>query len=87
MPAWHVYVIRSDRVDAISAALTQAGIGNRVYYRPALHRHPAMRAFDDRGDLPVTDALAGSHLALPIGPALGEPEAAAVTRTVAQACR
>ena len=41
-PAWHLYVIRHDRADALAAALAGAGIGQKAYYRRPVHRQPAM---------------------------------------------
>ena len=40
--AWHLYMIRSERIDDIHAALEEAGIGSKIYYRPPVHKHPAM---------------------------------------------
>jgi dTDP-4-amino-4,6-dideoxygalactose transaminase len=85
LAAWHVYVIRSPHVDAIAGSLNAAGIGAKVYYRPALHRQPAMREFDDRGELPVTEELSATHLAIPIRPGFGEAQAAVVTEHVRRA--
>jgi dTDP-4-amino-4,6-dideoxygalactose transaminase len=82
VPAWHLYVIRSRAVDAIAAALSEAGIGNKVYYRPPLHRHAAMLPFAHGAKLPVTDELAMTHLAIPISPGLTSADAAEVTRCV-----
>jgi dTDP-3-amino-3,4,6-trideoxy-alpha-D-glucose transaminase len=78
-PAWHLYVVRSDAVDALAAALGTAGIGCRAYYRTPIHRQPAMaRAID----LPGTDEAARTHLAIPMSPVLGR---AAVDEVVAAA--
>jgi dTDP-3-amino-3,4,6-trideoxy-alpha-D-glucose transaminase len=85
LAAWHVYVIRSPQVDPIAAGLAKAGIAAKVYYRPALHRHPALAAYDDRGDLPVTDALAGTHLAIPVGPWLSDAQTGEITGHIAAA--
>jgi dTDP-3-amino-3,4,6-trideoxy-alpha-D-glucose transaminase len=82
VPAWHLYVIRSKAVDAIAAALSEAGIGNKIYYRPPLHRHPAMVPFANGVKLPVTDELAMTHLAIPISPNLTSADAAEVTRCI-----
>lgn len=82
LAAWHVYVIRSPHVDAIGAALNTRGIGAKVYYRPGLHRAPALAQWHDRGELPATEELSTTHLAIPISPFLGEAEAAAVTSCV-----
>jgi dTDP-4-amino-4,6-dideoxygalactose transaminase len=83
--AWHVYVIRSTQVDAISEALTTAQIGNKVYYRPPIHRHPALAPYAHGVELPATDELALTHLAIAFNPGLTESQAAEVTRHVAAA--
>ena len=84
-PAWHLYVIRSPHVDAIADALSRAQIGNKIYYRPPLHRHRAMLPYADGVELPVTDELALRHLAIAFNPRLSEADAAEVTQAVAGA--
>src|SRR3954454_3089694 len=37
-PAWHLYVIRTDRSEQLEQALPQAGIGARSYYRVPVHQ-------------------------------------------------
>ena len=69
-PAWHLYVIRHERADELADALTAAGIGNKAYYRVPAHRQPAMLEWGRGAELPVTEELARTHLAIPIGPAL-----------------
>ena len=54
--AWHVYVIRSQHVDEISRALNEAEIDNKIYYRPPLHRHPAMAPYANGEELPATSS-------------------------------
>ena len=81
-PAWHVYVIRSRHIDEIAGALSAAGIGNKIYYRPPLHRQPAMAPYADGLELPVTEQLALAHLAIPISPALTAADAAEVTSCI-----
>ena len=80
--AWHLYVIRTDHVAAISAGLTAADIGNRAYYTRPIHRHPAMAPYVAGVELPMTDALASTHLAIPMNPFLTEEQAVEVTRCV-----
>jgi dTDP-4-amino-4,6-dideoxygalactose transaminase len=82
--AWHLYVIRSPHVEAIAAHCNAAGIGNKVYYRPPIHRQPAMAPYATGADLPITDELAGTHLAIPINPYLSPAEAVEVTRSIAR---
>jgi dTDP-3-amino-3,4,6-trideoxy-alpha-D-glucose transaminase len=67
--AWHVYVVRHERADALGAALNAAGIGSRAYYRTPIHRQPAMAEFGG-AELPATDELARTHLALPVSAAM-----------------
>ena len=69
-PAWHLYVIRHEHADALAAALGNAGIGHKAYYRVPAHRQPAMREWAEGVELPATDEVAGTHLAIPMGPAL-----------------
>jgi dTDP-4-amino-4,6-dideoxygalactose transaminase len=81
-PAWHVYVIRWPDVDAIAAELSRAQVGNKVYYRPPLHHHPALRQYAAGVQLPATEELALSHLAIAFGPRLSDSDAAQVTAHV-----
>ena len=37
-PAWHLYVVRHERPDELSAALAAVGVGSRGYYRRPIHR-------------------------------------------------
>jgi dTDP-4-amino-4,6-dideoxygalactose transaminase len=74
-PAWHLYVVRHPRADALLAALGEAGIQARGYYRTPLHRQPAMEPYAPAGlDLPGTDELARTNLALPMSPVLGQAQ-------------
>ena len=66
VPAWHLYVIRHEQADALQAALAQAGVEARGYYRTPVHRQEAMRPWGAGAELPVTDELARTHLAIPI---------------------
>jgi len=66
-PAWHLYVVRSDRADQLGAALREARRrGPRVL--PPTVAPPAPLAVDI--ELPATDEAARTSLALPIGPTL-----------------
>jgi dTDP-4-amino-4,6-dideoxygalactose transaminase len=81
-PAWHLYVVRSERADELVAGLAGAGIGARGYYRLPVHRQAAMRQYGDGVDLPVTDELARTHIALPMSPVLSAEQAAEVVAAV-----
>jgi len=84
-PAWHLYVVTHERPDALAAALRDAGIGARGYYRTPVHRQQAMSPLAGGVELPVTDALARSNLALPISPVLGVEQAREVVDVIASA--
>ena len=81
-PAWHLYVVRSDRADELAAGLTRSGIGCKAYYGTPVHRQPAMLPFAAGVELPVTDELARTHLALPMSPVLSADQAAEVVAAV-----
>jgi dTDP-4-amino-4,6-dideoxygalactose transaminase len=84
-PAWHLYVIRHDRADELAAALKQAGIGHKAYYRAPAHRQPAMADFPPAVELPGTDEAARTHLAIPMSPVLGREQADEVVAAVRDA--
>jgi dTDP-4-amino-4,6-dideoxygalactose transaminase len=74
-PAWHLYVIRSERIDELAVRLADAGIGHKAYYRRPIHRQPAMLC---ELDLPGTDEAARTHLAIPMSAVLDRAQADAV---------
>jgi dTDP-4-amino-4,6-dideoxygalactose transaminase len=84
-PAWHLYVVRDESVDALAEALGAAGIGHKVYYRVPAHRQPAMAEWGAAAELPVTDELARTHIAIPMSPVLGPEQAAEVAGVVRSA--
>lgn len=81
-PAWHLYVVRSDRADELATRLPEHGIGAKAYYRRPVHRQPAMLAFAQGVELPVTDEVARTHLALPMSPLLSAGQAREVVAAV-----
>jgi dTDP-4-amino-4,6-dideoxygalactose transaminase len=86
LPAWHLYVVDHPDSDAIGAALNAAGIQARAYYRTPLHRQPAMLPYVPPGlELPVTDDLAATILALPISPVLSADQVGEVVEALAAA--
>ena len=77
-PAWGLQVVRTPHARLLEEALPAAGIGARAYYRTPLHRQPALAPWSAGVELPATDALAESHLAIPMGPLLDAADAAEV---------
>jgi dTDP-3-amino-3,4,6-trideoxy-alpha-D-glucose transaminase len=84
-PAWHLYVIRHEQPDALAAALRAKDIGASGYYRTPVHRQPAMAEWAAGVELPYTDELARTHLALPISAALTRDQVDEVVAAVRDA--
>ena len=84
-PAWHLYVVRHPRADELGAALNDAGIEARGYYRVPVHRQPSMVEWGAGVDLPGTEELASTNLAIPISPVLTAGQAARVVETIEDA--
>ena len=78
-------MIRHERRQAIAQALEEAGIGHRVYYRAPIHRQPAMLPYGAGADLPATDELVRTHLAIPIGPTMSAEQVQEVVSVIAGA--
>ena len=66
-PAWHLYVIRSKRRDALKAHLEQQGISTVIHYPIPPHRQACYQALQGY-DLPIADILAKEVLSLPMFP-------------------
>jgi dTDP-4-amino-4,6-dideoxygalactose transaminase len=82
-PAWHLYVVAHPRADALAAKLQAYEIGARGYYRTPVHRQPALAPYLRAPvSLPVTDELARTNIALPMGPVLGRREVEAVVAAI-----
>jgi len=80
--AWHQFTVRSERRDALRAALEAAGIASMIYYPVPLHRQGP---FVTGAVLPATDEAARTVLSLPIHPHLSE-EAVRRVCEVVRAC-
>ncbi|MGC2373461.1 MAG: DegT/DnrJ/EryC1/StrS family aminotransferase, partial [Solirubrobacteraceae bacterium] len=69
-----------------AAALGEAGVGCRAYYRTPVHAQPAMRAWGEGLDhLQGTEEAARTHLAIPIGPVLAREQVEEVVSAVRDA--
>lgn len=85
LPAWHLFVVTHPRADELRAALAERGIEARGYYRTPLHRQPAMAPYAPAAELPGTEQLASTNLALPMSPVLSAAQAQEVVAAVAAA--
>lgn len=74
-PAWHVFVVRHPRRDAMQSYLTQKGIGTLIHYPLPPHLQEAYRELGvSKGRFPITEAIHLEVLSLPIGPHLSYAE-------------
>lgn len=81
--AFHLYVIRSPRREAIRRALERQGIIARVYYPVPLHKQPLHRGANRGLRLPETEKACKEVLALPLFPELTMAELRRVCSAIA----
>jgi dTDP-4-amino-4,6-dideoxygalactose transaminase len=84
--AWALYTIRVPNRDDVRAKLDAVGIGTGLFYRLALHQHPAFAGINVRA-LPVSEQLANEVVSLPMGPDFTDAEIDRVIAAVADAVR
>jgi dTDP-4-amino-4,6-dideoxygalactose transaminase len=69
-PVWHLYVLRTPRRQELQTALHEAEVGTQIHYPIPPHLSGAFNGRWQKGDFPVTEALAQQVLSLPIFPGL-----------------
>jgi dTDP-4-amino-4,6-dideoxygalactose transaminase len=84
--AWHQYTIRivgMDRDEAVRK-LTEAGIGNSIFYPVPAHKqkHVVEMGYGEEGALPVAEQMAREVVSLPVWPGLGEENLAKIVTVV-----
>lgn len=84
-PAWHLFVVKHPRAEELIAPLREAGVEARGYYRSPVHKQPAMSEWGSGIELPGTDELAKTNLAIPISPVLEAGQAAQVVEALGNA--
>jgi UDP-2-acetamido-2-deoxy-ribo-hexuluronate aminotransferase len=79
--AFALYTIRVPGRDRVRLRLDERGVATGLFYRLALHQHPAFKAMASR-PLPVSERLATEVLSLPIHPDLDDDEVERVIEAV-----
>ena len=83
--AWHQYVIRTRKRDALRDFLAIRQIGSEIYYPLPLHMQDALKSLGYReGDFPEAERAAHEVLALPLFPELREDEQQTVVSAIAE---
>ncbi|MBV9282366.1 MAG: DegT/DnrJ/EryC1/StrS family aminotransferase, partial [Chloroflexi bacterium] len=81
----HLYVIRTPERDALRAHLERRGIHAGIHYPVACHQQPACAPFSrGAGSLPVTEAVVGEILSLPMFAELRDGEIDAIAAAIAE---
>jgi dTDP-4-amino-4,6-dideoxygalactose transaminase len=82
--SWHLFAIQHPERDRLQRFLSERDIATMIHYPCPPHLSGAFADLGfSRGSFPVTEAIAGSVLSLPIGPHLSQAQAAFVAETLA----
>ena len=82
---WHLYVIRTERRDALKDYLVSKGINAGIHYPIPIHLQPAYHDLGyKRGDFPVTEAYADRILSLPMYAELTDGQIEFISQTVCE---
>ena len=85
---YHMYAVRSEERDRLSAALTEAQIGHAAFYTTPLHLQPALRYLGySEGDFPETEKAARENLCLPLWAGVSEEQQGEVASVLRRASR
>jgi dTDP-4-amino-4,6-dideoxygalactose transaminase len=81
--AYHQFVIRTQRRDALQKHLAAHDVETGVHYPVPIHRQPAwLRTYGDAPSLPRAERVAGEMLSLPVHPDLTDAEVERVADAV-----
>ncbi|MFC5547650.1 DegT/DnrJ/EryC1/StrS family aminotransferase [Massilia aerilata] len=81
------YTVVLEQRAQLQAALAATKIPTAVHYPVPIHRQPAYAHLDPAASCPVSDALAGKVMSLPMGPYLSDAEIRTVCATLLHAAR
>jgi dTDP-4-amino-4,6-dideoxygalactose transaminase len=84
-PVYHLYVIRTDKRDALQKHLAENGVATGLHYPVPLHLQNSYRTMNfAAGAFPATEMAASRILSLPMGPTLSKSQ---VERVSGLICR
>lgn len=84
-PVCHLYVVRSERRDALQEFLKDRGIATLVHYPVPPHRQGAYRDLGmEEGSLPITERIHREVLSLPMGPHVSDAQAESVVESICE---
>lgn len=82
-PVWHLFVVRSNRREALQQHLRALGVSTLVHYPVPPHLQEAYRELNcAAGTFPITEAIHNEVLSLPMSPHLSETDASRVIDAV-----
>ncbi|MDX2257500.1 MAG: DegT/DnrJ/EryC1/StrS family aminotransferase [Hyphomicrobiaceae bacterium] len=83
---WHLFVIRSEKREAIRQHLTARGIETGLHYPVPVHRQPCMASYGyDVAAYPVADRWSNEGLSLPLFVGMSEAQVACVASAIREA--
>ncbi len=82
---YHLFVIRTNRRDALKDYLHERGVSTHIHYPIPIHLQEAYRKFGYKaGDFPICETVIGEILSLPIFPELRTEEIKAVVGLITE---
>lgn len=84
---YHQYTVLSEKRDAITQALTTAGIGNAIYYPIPLHRQKLFGDQYQAVSLPISERVAQQCFSLPMFPEMTEEQVKQVANVIRDALK
>jgi dTDP-4-amino-4,6-dideoxygalactose transaminase len=82
---YHLYVIQSDRRDALQQFLQSRGIGTLIHYPVPPHLQKAYASLNfRRGDYPIAESLAHTCLSIPLWPGMNETHVEYVANAISE---
>jgi dTDP-3-amino-3,4,6-trideoxy-alpha-D-glucose transaminase len=84
-PAWHAFVVRHSRRNALMAGLGARGVQTLMHYPTPPHRSKALRCLFPNTELPITEMICDTCISLPIGPHMSPLDVNNITDAVIDA--